>query len=174
MGTSTRHDLPTSEELAIWRAHIETFLVVRSRIEARLQQNSGLSSGDYKVLLALSEAEGRALRASELAAQIEWERSRLSGHLGRMEKRHLVRREPCAEDARGSRVCLTDEGARAFRASTLPHLRAIKELFIDAFTPEQLAHLGDAAAALRGHLGLDSHPSPTSTNRTDLSIGEPS
>ncbi|MCR2824690.1 MarR family winged helix-turn-helix transcriptional regulator [Microbacterium sp. zg.Y909] len=158
MGTSTRHDLPTSEELAIWRAHIETFEIVRARIDTRLQQDSQLSSSDYKVLLALSEADGNALRSSELAAQIEWERSRLSGHLGRMENRRLVRREPCAEDARGSRVCLTDEGARAFRASTLPHLRAIKELFVDAFTPQQLAHLGEAAAALREH--LDPTPDP--------------
>jgi DNA-binding MarR family transcriptional regulator len=108
------------------------------------------------VLLALSEATGNALRSSELAAHIDWERSRLSGQLGRMEKRGLVRREPCAEDARGARVVLTDEGARAFRASTVPHLKAIKEVFVDAFTPEQLAQLGEAATAMRHHLGL--HP----------------
>ncbi|KAA9144642.1 MarR family transcriptional regulator [Microbacterium lushaniae] len=154
MATATDRQLPTSEELAIWRAHIETFEIVRARIESRLQHDSQLSSGDYRVLLALSEAESKALRSSELARQIDWERSRLSGQLGRMEKRGLVRREPCEEDARGSRVFLTDEGARAFRASTLPHLRAIKEVFVDAFTPEQLTRLGEAAAAMRRHLDL--------------------
>ena len=71
-----------------------------------------------------------------------------------MEKRGLLRREPSPEDARGSVVFLTEEGARAFRASTLPHLAAIKELFVDAFTPQQLANLEDAAAALRTHLGM--------------------
>lgn len=152
MDTARRRQLPTSEELAIWRAHLETFETVRARIEARLQQTSQLSSGDYRVLLALSEAAGSALRSSELAAHIEWERSRLSGQLGRMEKRGLVRREPCAEDARGSRVLLTDAGARAFHASTRPHLEAVKELYIDAFTPQQLADLGVAAAAMRRHL----------------------
>jgi DNA-binding MarR family transcriptional regulator len=154
MNTRTGRRLPTRDELAIWRAHIETFEILRARIEARLHQDSRLSSGDYRVLLALDEATGRALRSSELAAHIEWERSRLSAQLGRMEKRGLIRREPCAEDARGARVVLTDEGARAFSAGTAPHLKAIKELFVDAFTPAQLTQLGEAAAAMRSHLEL--------------------
>jgi len=158
MNTAQGRRLPTRDELAIWRAHIEAFEMVRARVEARLHHNSRLSSGDYRVLLALDEAPDKAMRSSELAAQIEWERSRLSGQLGRMEKRGLLRREPCEEDARGARVLLTDEGARAFRASTAPHLKAIKELFVDAFTPAQLAHLGEAARALRSHLDLDAHP----------------
>ena len=155
MPNGTERQVPTREEFAVWRAHIETFEIVRSRIEARLQQDSQLSSGDYRILLALSEAEGRTLRSSELATHLEWERSRVSGQLGRMEKRGLVRREPCPEDARGQNVVLTDPGARAFRASTLPHLRAIKDVFVDALTPEQLASLGEAATATRSHLGLE-------------------
>lgn len=152
--TRQRH-VPTSEELAIWRAHLETFDVVRSRIESRLHQDSQLSGGDYRVLLALNEAEGKTMRSSVLAAHIDWERSRLSGQLGRMEKRGLVRREACADDARGSDVFLTDDGARVFRASTMPHLHAVKALFVDALTPEQLIALGEASAALRSHLELD-------------------
>lgn len=152
MSTTNHRELPTSEEFAIWRAHLETFEAVSARIQSRLHQESQLSSGDYRVLLALSEAEGKALRSSALADHIGWERSRLSGHLGRMEKRDLVRREACEEDARGSRVFLTDAGAKAFRASTMPHLRAIKEIFVDALTAEQLSQLGDAATAMRGHL----------------------
>ncbi|GAA1539152.1 DNA-binding MarR family transcriptional regulator [Microbacterium ginsengiterrae] len=152
MAKVKRGQLPTSEEFAVWREYLETFETARARIEARLHQDTQLSGGDYRVLLALSEADEKALRSSELAAQIGWERSRLSGHLGRMEKRGLIRREPCAEDARGSRVCLTDEGARAFRGSTLPHLQAVKEIFLDAFSPQQIADLGQAAADLRGHL----------------------
>jgi DNA-binding MarR family transcriptional regulator len=104
MDNSRRRPVPTHDELAAWRAHVEIFEIARARIEARLHEDSRLSGGDYRVLLALSEAEGQAMRSSELAAHIEWERSRLSGHLGRMERRGLVRREPCAEDARGSRV----------------------------------------------------------------------
>lgn len=155
MGTQKRRELPTSEELAVWRAHVEAFDIARSRIEARLHQDSQLSAGDYKVLLALSEADGKTMRSSELAAEISWERSRLSGQLGRMEKRGLIRREPCVEDARGSHVILSIEGAAAFRAATIPHLRAIKEIFVDAFDADQLPPLGTAAAKLRMHLAAD-------------------
>lgn len=154
MSTSARPGLPTRDELAVWRAYIETVEVLRGRVESALHQDTGLSTGDYKVLLALSEAASHTLRSSELAAHIEWERSRLSGHLGRMERRGLVRREPCADDARGSQVVLTDAGARAFRASTLPHLQAIKSFFVDAFSDAQLARVHDATTALRAHLGL--------------------
>jgi ribosomal protein S15P/S13E len=44
------------------------------------------------------------------------------------------------------------QGATAFREATAPHLRAIRELFIDALTPEQIAAAADVAAALREHL----------------------
>jgi hypothetical protein len=40
----------------------------------------------------------------------------------------------------------------------MPHLRAIKEVFVDALTPEQLDHLRDTAAAMRRHLRLDDRP----------------
>ena len=154
MDAGKRRKLPASGELAVWRAHHEAVEIARSRIESRMRRESGLSDGDYRVLIALSEAEGKSMRSSQLAAHLEWERSRVSGQLGRMEKRGLLRREPSPEDARGSLVVLTEEGARAYRGSTIPHLAAIKEIFIDAFTPEQLASLEDAAAALRTHLGM--------------------
>ncbi|MGM1018503.1 MAG: MarR family winged helix-turn-helix transcriptional regulator [Actinomycetota bacterium] len=154
MGSSRRSGLPTSEEFAVWRSYIQTVEVLRARVQARLQADSHLSEGDYKILLALSEAGEKTLRSSELAEQIEWERSRVSGHLGRMEKRGLIRREPCPDDARGSFVILTDEGAGAFRASTIPHLRAIQTQFVDAFSEDELAMVDETTKALRAHLGL--------------------
>jgi DNA-binding MarR family transcriptional regulator len=143
---------PTQDELRVWRDFLETGDLVRAELTARLQQSSGLSPGDYAVLLALSEADGQRLRSSELAAVIGWERSRLSHHLGRMEKRGLIRREECATDSRGHEVVLTADGLAAFQGATRPHLRDIRELFVDALTPEQLAAAGEIAAALRTHL----------------------
>lgn len=144
--------LPTTEQLRIWRDFIETADALRSELTARLQSESSLSSGDYAVLLALSEAEGHRMRSSELAAHIDWERSRLSHHLGRMERRELIRREECAADSRGAEIVLTPTGLQAFRGSTVPHLRAVRELFVDALTPEQLIAAGDLAATLRAQL----------------------
>jgi DNA-binding MarR family transcriptional regulator len=106
------------------------------------------------VLLTLTEAPDTRIRSSELAAQVGWERSRLSHHLGRMEQRGLIRREDCATDNRGAEAVLTPEGAASFRRASSPHLHAIQELFVSALTPEQLAAVAEISAALSSHLEL--------------------
>ena len=143
---------PTSAELRTWREFIETVEALSWRLASRLQSESSLSPGDYQVLLALSEADGHQMRPSEIAALIGWERSRLSHHLGRMEKRGLISRDPCAADGRGAEVVLTRDGSDCFRHATIPHLRAVRELFIDALSPQQLAAAEDIARTLRRHL----------------------
>lgn len=146
--------MPTPEQLHVWRAFIETADVLRSRLASRLQDESELSSGDYQVLLALSEAEGRQLRSSELAAQIGWERSRLSHHLGRMQSRGLVARTRCADDPHGVDVTISETGLQAFRAGSVPHLRAVRELFLDALSPAELTQIDGVTRSLQRHLGL--------------------
>ncbi|GAB2478594.1 MarR family transcriptional regulator [Promicromonospora xylanilytica] len=155
MAQDERRAMPTREELRIWRGYIETTETLRTLLEGRLQSESSLSSADYRVLLTLSEADRRTLRSSELAELLGWQRSRLSHHLGRMEKRGLVHRSPCPDDIHGIDVRLTDLGADSFRHGSVPHLRDVHELFVDALTPEQLAHVDDVTGALRRHLGLD-------------------
>jgi DNA-binding MarR family transcriptional regulator len=142
----------TTRELAVWRSLLDTTTELRRILGGQLQQDSGLSPADYQVILALSEAAGRRLRSSELAASIDWERSRLSHHLGRMERRGLIRRDDCATDNRGAEVSLTEDGAGMFRRATVPHMRAIKKHFADALTPAQFDALADVLDALRGHL----------------------
>lgn len=141
----------TARELATWRSLIDTTAELQRVLGAKLQE-SGLSPSDYQVLLALREADGTRLRSSALAATIAWEPSRLSHHLGRMEQRGLIQRDDCATDSRGAEVSLTESGTAAFRRAGAPHLRAIKKLFVDALTPEQLEALADALQSLHLHL----------------------
>jgi DNA-binding MarR family transcriptional regulator len=141
----------TSPELATWRALLDTTGDLRRVLGAELQETS-LSPADYQVLLALTEAHGKRMRSSELARTIDWERSRLSHHLGRMESRGLIRRDDCATDSRGAEISLTAEGGRVFRRATAPHMRSIKRHFADALTPEQFAALTDVLRSLQDHL----------------------
>ena len=141
----------TSSELATWRALLDTTAELRRVLGTELQEMS-LSPADYQVLLALTEANDKQLRSSDLAQTIDWERSRLSHHLGRMERRRLIRRDDCATDSRGAEIALTAEGARVFRRATAPHMRSIKRHFADALTPEQFAALGDILRSLENHL----------------------
>jgi DNA-binding MarR family transcriptional regulator len=149
-GTTRR--LPSRHELAMWREFIEATDLMRTAVAARLLQDAGLSMGDYTVLLALTETPDRRYRSSDLATAVGWERSRLSHHLGRMERRGLIRREHCADDSRGSEIILETAGEQAFHAATAPHLQAVRELFVSALTPEQVTAAGEIAAALRRHL----------------------
>jgi DNA-binding MarR family transcriptional regulator len=151
--TRRRRVLPTIDELRVWRGFIETAEALSSELGTRLQSECSLSPGDCAVLLALGEADEKRLRSSELAHDIGWERSRLSHHLGRMERRGLIRREDCATDNRGAEVVLTSDGAAAFRRATVPHLMAVRELFVDALTPDQLEAADEIATALRTRLG---------------------
>jgi DNA-binding MarR family transcriptional regulator len=146
----------TSHEMAVWRSLVDTTAELRRRLAGQLAADSSLSPGDYAVLLALTESEGKRLRSSELASAIDWERSRLSHHLARMEKRGLIERADCVTDNRGAEVVLTEDGARTFRAATAPHMRAVKQHFGDPLSPAQFDALDDILTTLRRH--LEEHP----------------
>ena len=135
-----------------WLNYMSVYHRLEYEMNRHLQAECGLSFADYTVMNALSVAPGRRTRLSQLAITIGWERSRLSHHLGRMEKRELIRREECLTDNRGAEVVLTPAGLAAFQEATRPHLRDIREIFVDALTPDQLEAAGQIAAALRAHL----------------------
>ena len=110
----------TAEQLATWRAFIETSQRLRAVLGARLQANLALAQY-VRVLLALNEADANRMRSSALAEHIGWQRSRLSHHLGRMERRGLIRRDECARgqprgrDRRDRRRVWALSGARRCR-----------------------------------------------------------
>lgn len=150
--TQSARRSPSAHELRVWRAFTETSERLRAELGSRLQSESELSNGDYAVLLALSEADGKRMRSSDLATQVEWERSRLSHHLGRMETRALVTREKCSTDNRGADIVLTAEGASLFRKASAPHLHAVQQLFVDALTPELIDQIDGITQALQRQL----------------------
>lgn len=152
MNAMTHRRSPTAADLRVWRDFVEMGDRLRSELAARLQAQSGLSTGDYTVLLALSEAQGRRLRSSDLADHVRWERSRLSHHLGRMEARGLIARERCLTDSRGAEIVLTEHGASQFRRASAPHLKAVQELFVEALDADLLGRVDEVTRALREHL----------------------
>ncbi|TDK93243.1 MarR family transcriptional regulator [Mycolicibacterium phocaicum] len=122
----------------------------------QLQADSGLSLADYDVLVALSDNDA-GMRVSDLAAQIGWERSRLSHQLRRMEERGLTERRPSVEDGRTSNVVLTANGRRAITEAAPGHVDLVRALFFDPL-PDNL--LGPFTAALEHiHVNLDHNSS---------------
>lgn len=143
------------DEQRTWRSYLRMQLHLQRRLSQQLQSGSGLSDADFGVLVNLSEAEGGRLRAFALADELQWEKSRLSHHLTRMEKRGLVARENCATDARGAFVVLTTQGREAIERAAPLHVAEVRELFIDALSTEQLRSLDDICATVLAGLDTD-------------------
>jgi DNA-binding MarR family transcriptional regulator len=142
----------TEPEQRAWRG----LLAMQARMEARLrrslQEHAGLSDADYGVLVNLSEAPRGRLRPFELGRALEWEKSRLSHQLRRMEARGLLERSACDSDGRGSVVVLTRKGRAAIEAAAPRHAADVRRWFVDPLTPRQLDALTEITDAVLARL----------------------
>lgn len=92
MSSSGNRDSPVwlnSEEQRAWLGYIRVQLRLAYEMNRQLKADSNLSLADYDVLTALSVATDGSMPVTALAAQIGWERSRLSHHARRTERRGL-------------------------------------------------------------------------------------
>lgn len=119
-------------EQQAWRKLAAVMLKLPGELEAQLQRDAGMSQFEYWVIAMLSEAPGRALRLSQLAARSNGSLSRLSHVVTRLEKRGWLRREPCPDDARATLAVLTQEGWEKVVAAAPGHVEAVRRLVFDA------------------------------------------
>jgi DNA-binding MarR family transcriptional regulator len=120
--------------------------------DRRLRTRCGLSTADYQVLAHLSETPGGRLRPFELGNRLRWEKSRLSQHLSRMEKRELVIRDRCVTDQRGAVIAITPRGSELIRAAAPEHVVDVRNAFIDLLTEAELAALTGISERVRERL----------------------
>lgn len=116
--------------LQIHRAH-------RRHAEATLNK-LGLHTGQEMVLLQLWLEEG--IPQSQLAACIEVEPPTATKMLQRMERAGLIERRPDPEDARVSRVYLTERG-RSLEKPVLDVWRQLEAQSVAGLSPTELALL---------------------------------
>jgi DNA-binding MarR family transcriptional regulator len=119
-----------------------------SALGRQLLADSGLSSQDYAVLVALTDSPEGRLRPSELGRELGWEKSRVSHHLSRMIDRGLVCRTRCDTDQRGWNVSITDRGREAIEAAAPGHVAAVRRVFVERLTPTQLRTLTRISEAI--------------------------
>lgn len=131
-----------AEEADVWAKYRRLRRNLHKAQERQLLRDSGLSAADYALLAPLSEAPEGLLRARDLGAEVDWERSRLSHQISRMEKRGLVTREACADDARGSMVRLTPAGRAAIEEAAPRHVQIVRRLFFDPLDAEEVRLFG--------------------------------
>ena len=142
----------TEPEQRAWRTVLRLRGPLLAAIGRQLIRDSGLSLPDYEVLVALSESDSGMVHVRDLLSSTDWEASRLSHHLTRMEARGLVTRRPCPSDGRSSEVVITDAGRQMIERAAPLHVAAVRELFIDVLSPQQLSALADIGAVVAERL----------------------
>jgi len=125
----------------MWKAYRDLYQELSTVLEEQLLRDAGLSGSEYAVLVVLSHSPDGVVRARELGSELGWDRSRLSHLVGRMEKRRLVAREDCEEDARGSMVRLTDAGRATVDGVAPEHSEAVRRYFFNALSSDELETL---------------------------------
>jgi DNA-binding MarR family transcriptional regulator len=139
----------------IWRSWLKLNRELPSALGRAMQACGELSMADFEVLVNLTDVPDGRLRVTELADSMQWERSRVSHQLKRMEARGLVDRAGCPEDGRGSFVGITTSGRRAIEQAAPDHVETVRRLVIDVLTPEELDALGAITDKLRARLAGD-------------------
>jgi DNA-binding MarR family transcriptional regulator len=142
----------TAPQETAWRRYRRMRALLDLQIARDLSKDSGLSEADYDVLSTLSEEPDGRWRARDLAARLLWSTSRLAHHVGRMEQRGLVARQPCPGDARGALIGLTGQGRATLEQAAPPHVASVRRHMIDLLTPGEIAALDTIAAKVITHL----------------------
>ena len=135
-----------------WLAYIRVQLRLAYEMNRQLLADSGMSLPDYDVLTALSVAEGGRMQITVLAAQIGWERSRVSHHVRRMTDRGLVTCGLSTTDRRVTEVTLTDRGRQALQDAAPGHVDLVRRLFFGGLPPGLTGPLSEALESVYANI----------------------
>ena len=117
-----------AEEQDLWRDILGTIRKINRGMDEALMVRGDLSVSEFSVLVALSEAPEQQLRLRELCADLDWDRSRTSHQVTRMERRGLVQKMKSVGDARGVVVRITDAGLERLESAAPDHVESVRQL----------------------------------------------
>lgn len=140
------------DEQQTWRAFLWTTRLLNETLERQLQRDSGLPHTYYVILAMLSEAPGRALTMTELAAVVRSSPSRLSHAVNRLEQAGWVRRVKDPADRRTTIAELTDEGFAVLEAAAPGHVETVRRHLFDPLSREDVLRLREILRALLARL----------------------
>ena len=147
--------LPAESE-RMWRQWLRLNALLPAALHRELQAEAGLSLPDFDVLVHLTDTEQGRVRVNDLARALQWERSRVSHHVRRMEQRGLVAREECEDDGRGAFVVLTPEGRAAIEQAAPGHVATVRRLVFDGLSRREVRTMATAIDKVLAQLEADS------------------
>lgn len=143
----------TEQEQRMWRAFQGMWRNLDRAVERDLLDRAALSGADFSILVPLSEAADHRLRARDLGRFLDWDRSRLSHQIRRMEQRELLTRSKCPTDARGTFIELTQHGWETLQQAAPGHVQAVRANFFDVLTAADVVALADISRRVNDRIG---------------------
>lgn len=135
-------------ELDAWRGFLRAHAALTRALDEELERGEGLSLTEYDVLVQLADAPHGRLRMSELADAVLLSRSGLTRLVDDLERRGLVERSRCPDDARGTNAVVTERGRDVRRRAAATHLEGVRRRFHRRLSDDQLEQLRRAWRSL--------------------------
>jgi DNA-binding MarR family transcriptional regulator len=118
-----------------------------NEIDARLRRDTGLSLGNFNVMLVVERTD--ACRVNEVAAALSISIGGASQAVDRLEKNGLCVRRPNPADRRSSIIDLTEAGSALTRDAGRLFDEELASRIAAPLTAAQLGHLATALSVLR-------------------------
>jgi len=140
------------KQFKAWRSFHKLRSQLLPYMSKKIYKNTGLTPAEYFLLVTLLESPNGALHSSQIAENLDWEKSRISHQAKRMEERGLVSRYTCESDARSCVIEITSTG-RGYMKQALPiQFKDVKHCFADLLTQGQLDALIEISQVVSKHL----------------------
>lgn len=123
-------------ELRVWHAFLFMGEDVLGRVGRDLTQATGLSGPEFGVLSRLAAIGKGKMRQQTLARVMNWDKSRLSHQLTRMQRRGLINRRHT--DVNTVLVVLTKLGREKLGSALPIQAESVRRNFLSRLTPEQV------------------------------------
>lgn len=141
-------DHPSENQIQAWARLVWAGQAVMDAIEADLKAADFPPLYWYDVLLELERSDKGELRPREIAEATLFTRYNVTRLVDRLQKKELVERVPCPDDARGAVVKITDKG-RDLRSRMWPVYRdGIMRHFADKLSEDEVGQLRDLLGKL--------------------------
>ncbi len=128
--------LLSPRELRVWHAFRLMHEDVLARVGRDIAQATGLSGPEFGVLSRLAGPGKGAMRQQELARILDWDKSRLSHQLTRMQERSLIERRRV--DGKTVIIALTPLGRETLEAARPVHAASVRRNLLSRLTQEQI------------------------------------
>jgi DNA-binding MarR family transcriptional regulator len=141
----------SASEMRAWRNFIESVSVLTAVMENDLAP-FGLTTGDYEVLVRLSEADSERLRMCDLAVALQLSPSGLTRRLDGLVTSGLVERVASPSDRRVMFAALTPAGRAKLEEAAPDHVASVRKRFFKGLNRDQIRCLGEIFETVRTNL----------------------